>query len=254
MVLDKFKLKGNVALVTGASRGLGRGMALALAEAGADVALVARTKSSLEETAAMIEKVGSKSLVLQSDLSQSNEAERVVSDTVRLLGQIDILLNAAGTQVRKPIFEMTEQDYDYLMTVNLKALYFLSQSAAKEMVKRRKGKIINITSLCSFIGLSNISIYGASKGGVASVTRHFAVELAKHNIQVNGIGPGYFMTELTAGLFNDPERSKWVLGKIPIGRTGEAEDLKGTVVFLASAASDYITGQILNVDGGWLAA
>ena len=254
MVLDKFKLKGNVALVTGASRGLGRGMSLALAEAGADVALVARTKSSLEETAAMIEKVGSKSLVLQSDLSQSNEAERVVSDTVRLLGQIDILLNAAGTQVRKPIFEMTEQDYDYLMTVNLKALYFLSQSAAKEMVKRRKGKIINITSLCSFIGLSNISIYGASKGGVASVTRHFAVELAKHNIQVNGIGPGYFMTELTAGLFNDPERSKWVLGKIPIGRTGEAEDLKGTVVFLASAASDYITGQILNVDGGWLAA
>jgi NAD(P)-dependent dehydrogenase (short-subunit alcohol dehydrogenase family) len=188
--------------------------------------------------------------VLQSDLSQSNEAERVVSDTVRLLGQIDILLNAAGTQVRKPIFEMTEQDYDYLMTVNLKALYFLSQSAAKEMVKRRKGKIINITSLCSFIGLSNISIYGASKGGVASVTRHFAVELAKHNIQVNGIGPGYFMTELTAGLFNDPERSKWVLGKIPIGRTGEAEDLKGTVVFLASAASDYITGQIRRLAGG----
>lgn len=254
IVLDKFKLKGNVALVTGASRGLGRGMALGLAEAGADVALVARTKSSLEETASMIEKLGSKALVLQSDLSQSNEAERVVSDTVTQLGQIDILLNAAGTQVRKPIFEMTEQDYDYLMNVNLKALYFLSQSAAKEMVKRRKGKIINITSLASFIGLSNISIYGASKGGVASLTRQFAVELAKHNIQVNGIGPGYFITELTADLFKDPERSKWVLGKIPIGRTGEAEDLKGAVVFLASAASDYITGQIINVDGGWLAA
>lgn len=254
MILDKFKLKGNVALVTGASRGLGQGMALALAEAGADVALVARTKSSLEETAAMVEKVGSKALVLQADLAQNSESERVVKDTVAHFGQIDILLNAAGTQIRKPIAEMTEQDYDYLMSVNLKALYFLSQAAVKEMVKRHKGKIINIASLASSIGLSNISIYGVSKGGVASMTRQFAVELAKQNIQVNSIGPGYFITELTAALFKDEERAKWVLGKIPMGRTGDADDLKGAAVFLASAASDYITGQILNVDGGWLAA
>ncbi|MCK9391495.1 MAG: glucose 1-dehydrogenase [Syntrophales bacterium] len=254
MILDKFKLQGNVALVTGASRGLGQGMALALAEAGADVALVARTKSSLEETAAMVEKVGSKALVLQADLAQNSESERVVRDTVEHFGQIDILLNAAGTQIRKPIAEMTEQDYDYLMSVNLKSLYFLSQAAAKEMVKRHKGKIINIASLASTIGLSNISIYGVSKGGVASMTRQFAVELAKQNIQVNSIGPGYFITELTAALFKDEERAKWVLGKIPMGRTGDADDLKGAAVFLASAASDYITGQIINVDGGWLAA
>ncbi|MCK9197335.1 MAG: glucose 1-dehydrogenase, partial [Syntrophales bacterium] len=236
MILDKFKLQGNVALVTGASRGLGQGMALALAEAGADVALVARTKSSLEETAAMVEKVGSKALVLQADLAQNSESERVVRDTVEHFGQIDILLNAAGTQIRKPIAEMTEQDYDYLMSVNLKSLYFLSQAAAKEMVKRHKGKIINIASLASTIGLSNISIYGVSKGGVASMTRQFAVELAKQNIQVNSIGPGYFITELTAALFKDEERAKWVLGKIPMGRTGDADDLKGAAVFLASAA------------------
>jgi NAD(P)-dependent dehydrogenase (short-subunit alcohol dehydrogenase family) len=254
VILNKFNLKGNVALVTGASRGLGQGMALALAEAGADVALVARTKSSLEETAALVEKAGSRALVAQADLSRSGEAERVVSETVKQLGRVDILLNAAGTQVRKPITEMTEQDYDYLMSVNLKAMYFLSQSAAREMVKQRKGKIINIASLSSFIGLSNISIYGTSKGGVASMTRQYAVELAKHNIQVNAISPGYFITELTAALFQDPERARWVLGKIPLGRTGNPDDLAGAVVFLASAASDYITGQILSVDGGWLAA
>lgn len=254
MILDKFKINGNVALVTGASRGLGQGMAIALAEAGADVALVARNESALEETAAMITKAGSRALVLKADLSSSAEAKRVVKDTLDHFGQLDILLNAAGTQIRKPISDVTDQDFDYLMNVNLKAIYFLSQSAAEAMAKKHKGKIINITSLASFIGLSNISIYGASKGGVASLTRQFAVEFAKNNIQVNGIGPGYFITELTASLFSDPDRAKWVLSRIPLGRTGDAEDLKGAVVFLASPAADYITGQILNVDGGWLAA
>lgn len=254
MILDQFQLRGNVALVTGASRGLGQGMALALAEAGADVALVARTKPSLEETAEKVQQAGSKALVVQADLSRSGEAARVVDETVKQFGRLDILLNAAGTQVRKPIPEMTENDYDYLMTVNLKSVYFLSQAASKEMIKNNRGKIINIASLTSFIGISNISIYGTSKGGVASMTRQFAVELAKHNIQVNAISPGYFITELTAALFADPERAKWVLGKIPMGRTGSPQDLAGAVVFLSSRASDYITGQILSVDGGWLAA
>jgi 2-dehydro-3-deoxy-D-gluconate 5-dehydrogenase len=254
MILDQFNLKGNIALVTGASRGLGQGMALALAEAGADVALVARTQSSLEETAAKVEKAGSRALVVQADLSRSGETTRVVDEAVKQFGRLDILLNAAGTQVRKPISEMTEQDYDYLMSVNLKSLYFLSQAASKEMSRNNRGKIINIASLTSFIGISNISIYGTSKGGVASMTRQFAVELAKNNIQVNAISPGYFITELTAALFADPERAKWVLGKIPMGRTGTPEDLAGAVVFLASKASDYVTGQILSVDGGWLAA
>ena len=252
---DKFNLKGNVALVTGASRGLGRGMALALAEAGADVALVARTKSSLEETAALAKEISdSKTLVVKADITQCSEIERIVNETVKVFGRIDILLNAAGTQVRKPIFEMTEQDYDYLMSVNLKSVYFLGQAAARQMAKQGRGKIINVASLTSFIGINNISIYGTSKGGIVSMTRQFAIELAKYNIQVNAISPGYFITELTADLFKDPEKAKWVLGRIPIGRTGNPDDLAAAVVFLASEASNYITGQILSVDGGWLAA
>lgn len=254
MILDKFSLKGTVALVTGASRGLGQGMALALAQAGADLVLVARTKASLDETAAKAATLGVRALAVQADLSELSEARRAVEETVRQFGRLDTLLNAAGTQVRKPIAEMTEQDYDYLMSVNQKAVYFLSQAAASEMAKSGRGKIINIASLTSFIGIPNISIYGTSKGAVASMTRQFAVELAKHNIQVNAIAPGYFITELTAALFADPARAKWVLSKIPMGRTGSPEDLAGAVVFLASAASDYITGQTLSVDGGWLAA
>jgi len=254
MILDKFQLTGKVAIVTGASRGLGQGIAIGLAEAGADIALVARTKAALEQTAAAIQKIGRKALVVPVDLKGAAEADRVVQETLKGLGRVDILLNVAGTQVRKPFFEMTEQDYEYLMSVNLKALFFISQAASKEMAKQSKGKIINITSLTSFIGISNISLYTASKGAVASLTRQFAVELAKHNIQCNAIGPGYFRTELTEALFQDPEKAKWVLSKIPMGRTGVPEDLVGAAVFLASAASDYITGQIVNVDGGWLSA
>jgi 2-deoxy-D-gluconate 3-dehydrogenase len=252
-ILDQFKLNGRVALVTGASRGLGQGMAVALGSAGASVALVARTKASLEETAKLIEKEGSKAYVLQADISKISEAQRVVRETVEHFGQLNIILNSVGTQVRKPAVEVAEAEWDHVIGVNLKSVYFITQAAAKEMIKAKKGKVINITSLTSFIGLSNVSIYGASKGGIAALTRQWAIEWAKHNINVNGIGPGYFKTALTADLFKDEVRSKWVLSRIPLGRTGTAEDLAGLTVFLASDASDYITGQIINVDGGWLA-
>ena len=252
-ILDQFKLNGRVALVTGASRGLGQGMAVALGSAGASVALVARTKASLEETAKRIEKEGSKAYVLQADISKISEAQRVVRETVEHFGQLNIILNSVGTQVRKPAVEVAEAEWDHVIAVNLKSVYFITQAAAKEMIKAKKGKVINITSLTSFIGLSNVSIYGASKGGIAALTRQWAIEWAKHNINVNGIGPGYFKTALTADLFKDEVRSKWVLSRIPLGRTGTAEDLAGLTVFLASDASDYITGQIINVDGGWLA-
>jgi len=162
-------------------------------------------------------------------------------------------LNSVGTQVRKPVLEISEQEWDYLIGVNLKSVYFVTQAAAREMIKVKKGKIINITSLTSFIGLPNVSIYGASKGGIAALTRQWAIEWAKYNINVNAIGPGYFKTALTADLFKDETRFKWVLSRIPLGRTGVPEDLAGAAVFLASDASDYITGQIINVDGGWLA-
>jgi 2-dehydro-3-deoxy-D-gluconate 5-dehydrogenase len=254
MILDKFKLQEKVAIVTGASRGLGQGIAIALAEAGADVALVARTIPALEQTAAAIHEAGRKALVIPVDVSGAAEAEHIVQETVKGLGHVDILLNVAGTQVRKPFFEMNEQDYEYLMGVNLKALYFISQAAAKEMAKQSKGKIISITSLTSFIGISNISLYTASKGAVAALTRQFAVELSKYNIQCNAIGPGYFRTELTEALFQDQQKAEWVLNRIPMGRVGIPEDLAGAAVFLSSEASNYITGQIINVDGGWLSA
>jgi 2-dehydro-3-deoxy-D-gluconate 5-dehydrogenase len=252
-IIDKFKLNGRIALVTGASRGLGQGMAVALGSAGAGVALVARTRSSLEETAKMIRETGSKAHVLQADLSKTSESDRVVRETVAQFGKLDILVNSIGTQVRKPALEIVEKEFDDLIGVNLKSVYFLTQAAAKEMIKNKKGKIINITSLTSFIGLPNVSIYGASKGGILTLTRQWAIEWAKYNINVNAIGPGYFITALTADLFNNEDRKKWVLSKIPLGRTGEPSDLAGAAVFLASEASDYITGQILNVDGGWLA-
>ncbi len=228
-------------------------MAIALGSAGASVALVARTKGSLEETAKLVEKEGSKAYVLQADISKILEAERVVKQTVEHFGQLNILLNSVGSQVRKPVLEISEQEWDYLIGVNLKSVYFVTQAAAREMIKVKKGKIINITSLTSFIGLPNVSIYGASKGGIAALTRQWAIEWAKYNINVNAIGPGYFKTALTADLFKDETRFKWVLSRIPLGRTGVPEDLAGTAVFLASDASDYITGQIINVDGGWLA-
>lgn len=252
-ILDKFNLKGRVAIVTGASRGLGQGMAIALGSAGADIALVARTKSSLEETAQMIQDVGSKALVIQADLSKTAEAERLVRETTVHFGQLDILVNSVGMQIRKPALEILEKEFDDLIGLNLKSVYFLTQAAAKEMIKKQKGKIINITSLTSFIGLPNISIYGASKGGILALTRQWAIEWAQYNINVNAIGPGYFITALTADLFQNEERKKWILSKIPLGRTGEPSDLAGAVIFLASEASDYITGQVLNVDGGWLA-
>ncbi|MCX5909268.1 MAG: glucose 1-dehydrogenase [Deltaproteobacteria bacterium] len=252
-IIDKFKLNGRIALVTGASRGLGQGMAVALGSAGASVALEARTKPSLEETAKMIQETGSKAHVLQADLSKTSESDRVVRETVAQFGKLDILVNSIGMQVRKPALEVVEKEFDDLIGVNLKSVYFLTQAAAKEMIKNKKGKIINITSLTSFIGLPNVSIYGASKGGILTLTRQWAIEWAKYNINVNAIGPGYFITALTADLFKNEDGKKWVLSKIPLGRTGEPSDLAGAAVFLASEASDYITGQILNVDGGWLA-
>jgi len=254
MILDKFSLQGKVALVIGASRGLGQGMARAMAEAGADLVPVARTISSLEELAEDVGRLGRKCLPLQVDISKVSEIQSMMDRAVETFGKIDILINSQGGQVRKPAMEMTEQDWDGLMAVNLKSVYFSCQAAARHMIKQGKGKIINVASLTSVLGLANITIYGASKGGVASLTKGLAVEWAPHHINVNAVLPGYYITELTADLFKNEQRAKWVISRIPLGRTGNPEDLSSTAVFLASEASDYITGQIIPVDGGWLAA
>ncbi|NWF93254.1 MAG: glucose 1-dehydrogenase [Syntrophaceae bacterium] len=254
MVLDKFSLAGKTAIVIGASRGLGQGMARALGEAGADVALVARTSSSLEELEKELKGRGRRSLALPTDISQPMAIQRMVDRVLEAFGRIDILINSQGTQVRKPAVEMTEQDWDGLMAVNLKSVFFSCLTVGKQMIKQKKGKIINVASLTSVIGLPNISIYGASKGGVAQLTKALAVEWAPYRINVNAILPGYYETALTADLFKNEERARWVLSRIPLGRTGVPEDLAGTVVFLSSEASDYITGQIIPIDGGWLAS
>ena len=254
MVLEKFSLKGKTAIVIGASRGLGQGMARALAEAGADLALVARTVSSLDELAEEVRGLNRKCLILPNDVSKASEIQIMVNRVIEAFGKIDILINSQGTQVRKPAFEMTEQDWDGLMSVNLKSVFFSCQTVGREMTKQGKGKIINIASLTSVIGLPNISIYGASKGGVAQLTKALAVEWAPHHINVNAVLPGYYKTALTEDLFKNEEKAKWVLSRIPLGRTGLPEDLAGTVVFLSSEASDYITGQIIPVDGGWLSS
>lgn len=254
MVLNKFALAGKTALVIGASRGLGQGMAKALAEAGADLALVARSISSLEAFAEEVKRLNRRCLALPKDISNPSEIQEVVKRVIDDFGKIDILINSQGTQVRKPAFEMTEQDWDGLMSVNLKSVFFTCQAVGKEMAKQGKGKIINVASLTSVIGLPNISIYGASKGGVAQLTKALAVEWAPYHINVNAVLPGYYLTAMTEALFKNEERRKWILGRIPLGRTGVPEDLAGTVVFLSSEASDYITGQIIPVDGGWLSA
>lgn len=253
MILDKMSLAGKVALVVGASHGLGRGIALALAEAGADLALAARSQGDLEETAGLARRIGRRALTLPADVRNLAQIRSTVERTLAQYGKIDILCNAAGVTRRKPILEVGEEEWDDVLDTNLKAVFFTSQMVARHMIPRRRGKIINIASLTSVIGIENIAVYGASKGGVAQLTKAMAVEWAKYRLNVNAIGPGYFRTKLTEAVFADPQRKAWIDGRIPFGHTGEPEDLAGAAVFLASEASDYITGQILFVDGGWTA-
>ncbi|MGN6554208.1 MAG: 2-dehydro-3-deoxy-D-gluconate 5-dehydrogenase KduD [Verrucomicrobiota bacterium] len=251
MILDKFKLNGKVALVTGASRGLGQSMAIGLAEAGADVALVAST--STDETAARIRALGRRACQIQANLLESESVSRIVEATVNELGRIDILVNNAGTIRRAPLLEFTEKDWDDVIQINQKSLFFLSQAVAKQMVKQgHGGKIINIASMLSYQGGIRVPSYTASKSAVMGLTRILANELAAHGINVNAIAPGYMETDNTAALRADEKRNAEILARIPAGRWGSPEDMQGAVVFLASAASDYMQGYTVAVDGGWL--
>jgi len=249
-----FSLEGRVALVTGAGRGLGRGLAQALAAAGALVVCAGRTVADLEATAASITTAGGRAEARPVDVSVPAQTRALVEGVVADHGRLDILVNNAGTEIAKPVLEVTEADYDTIMNTNLRGLYFAAQAAARVMVPQGHGKIINLGSLASQIGLAGSTVYSASKGGVLQLTRALAVELAPYNVQVNAIGPGYYRTEMTEPFFQDPDHRRWIEQRIPMGRVGTAADLAGAVVFLAAPASDYITGQILYVDGGWLAS
>jgi 2-deoxy-D-gluconate 3-dehydrogenase len=252
MILDHFNLSGKVAMVTGCGTGLGQGMSYGLAEAGADLVGIYRVDSA--ETQATIEGMGRRFLGIKADLSSLDPIEGIMQGTLKAFGKLDILVNNAGIIRRADAIEFTEKDWDDVMNLNIKTLFFLSQAAARQFIKQgTPGKIINVASMLSFQGGIRVPSYTASKSGVMGVTRLMANEWAKHNINVNAIAPGYMATDNTAPLRADPVRSKDILERIPAGRWGTPDDLKGVVVFLASEASNYVNGYTIAVDGGWLA-
>ncbi|HZF27812.1 MAG TPA: 2-dehydro-3-deoxy-D-gluconate 5-dehydrogenase KduD [Gammaproteobacteria bacterium] len=249
---NAFSLENRRALVTGANTGLGQGIAVALAAAGADVAAVGRTPPT--ETAAQVAALGRRLEFVAADLSDPGAAGDAVAAAAAALGDIDILVNNAGIIRRKDALDVSEADWDEVLNVNLKSVFFLSQAVARRVVERRaRGKIINIASMLSFQGGVRVAAYTASKSGLAGLTKLLANEWAPHGINVNGIAPGYFATNNTTALRADEKRNAEILARIPAGRWGEPSDLAGAAVFLASSASDYVHGVILPVDGGWLA-
>jgi len=250
-VSNSFDLGGRVAAVTGANTGLGRAIAEALAGAGADVALVGRSDPA--ETMAAIQALGRRAAWIKADLGNRPDHGAVVGEAVGKLGGLHILVNNAGIIRRANAIDFTEADWDAVLDVNLKAVFFLSQAAARHMIPAGGGKIINIASMLSFQGGIRVPSYTASKSGIAGLTRLMANEWASSGINVNAIAPGYFATNNTAALQADAKRNAEILGRIPAGRWGNPQDLGGAAVFLASAAANYVQGIILPVDGGWLA-
>lgn len=246
-----FSLKGKTALVTGGNVGLGQGIALSLAEAGADIVSVARRDSN--DTVSRVEALGRRGLSIQADLGSTAAIEPVLEQAAAL-GPIDILVNNAAIIRRADAVDFTEADWDAVMDVNLKGVFFLTQAVVRRMIAEgRGGKIINIASMLSFQGGIRVPSYTASKSGLAGLTKLMANEWAKHGINANAIAPGYFATDNTRALQDDPDRNREILGRIPAGRWGEPADLAGAAVFLASRASDYVQGVVLPVDGGWQA-
>ena len=252
MILDKFSLKGKVAIVTGARTGLGQSIAIGLAEAGTDI--VGAGSSEMPETKEKIEALGRNFLGIVADLRSIEPVQGIVDKTVETFGRVDILVNNAGIIRRADAIDFTEKDWDDVMNLNLKTLFFFSQAVAKQFLKQGTGgKIINIASMLSFQGGIRVPSYTASKSGVMGITRLLANEWAKHNININAIAPGNMVTDNTAPLRADAARNAAILDRIPAGKWGDASDLQGAAVFLASEAANYVNGYTLAVDGGWLA-
>ncbi|MBM80366.1 MAG: 2-deoxy-D-gluconate 3-dehydrogenase [Planctomycetaceae bacterium] len=252
MILDLFRLDGRVALVTGGRRGLGQSMALGLAQAGADIACVSATGDA-DETRSIVEQAGHRFLDLKADFGDPSQRVGLVDRVVEEFGRIDILVNNAGGGTRFPPEEYPDDEWRYLLEVHLNSSFDLSQQAAPHMLKRGRGKIINIGSVMSFEGGLNISAYAAAKHGLAGLTKSLAVSWSNQGINVNCIAPGYFETNMAKSLKNDPVRAPQILDRIPCGRWGEPDELAGLTVFLASDASNYMHGSIVAIDGGWLA-
>lgn len=250
---DPFRLDGRTALVTGASRGLGQGMALALAEAGANVVCASSTAGGTHETAEAIRRIGRSAWEVHADLADREAVIEMADAAEAAAGDIHILVNNAGTIRRHPAEDFPREDWDVVIETNLNAVFDLCARFGRRMIERGAGKIINIASLLSFSGGITVPAYTASKHAVAGLTKALANEWAAHNVQINAIAPGYFRTDNTQALQDNPERSAAISARIPAGRWGMPEDLGGAVVFLASAASNYVNGHVLVVDGGWMA-
>ncbi len=253
-VLDSFSLAGKTALVTGAGRGIGRRLALAFAEAGADVAVNSRTSSELEVVAGQVRAMGRRAVIVCGDVTGASGAHEVVGRAIDDLGQLDVLLTAAGVAVRVPAEDVTEAQYDQQVDLNLNGTYFACQGAGRHMLERGTGSIITIASLTTSFGLPLRSVYAATKGAVGQLTKTLAVEWASRGVRVNALAPGWILTPLTRPVHDDPQQSRWIVGRTPMGRWGTPEDLAGPAVYLASSASAFMTGQVLYVDGGFISA
>ncbi len=248
---ELFGLDGKVAMVTGASRGIGKEVALALAKAGADVALIARNEEELNEVAKEIEQLGKKALSVPMDLFNVDEMADKVEEIYKHFGSIDILVNNAGINIAKSPMEVTEEDWDKVLDINLKSVFFLCRNVAKYMIPNGEGKIINMSSQMAFVGYYKRAAYSSSKGGLLQLTRSLAIEWSKYNINVNSVAPTFIETPMTKPMFEDEAFLKDVLNRIPLGRLGKTEDLFGAIIYLSSSASDMVTGHTVMVDGGW---
>jgi NAD(P)-dependent dehydrogenase (short-subunit alcohol dehydrogenase family) len=251
--LSRFDLTSKVALITGGGRGLGRTFATALASAGADVAVAGRTRSDLDATVAAVNACGRKSLCITADVTDPEQVESMLAATVERFGHVDILVNNAGINIRKPVLEYGLEDWDAVMSLNLRGYFMVAKAVGRHMVERGYGRVINVTSILGAIGLPNQAAYASSKGAITQLTKVMAIEWARSGVTVNCIAPTYFETDLTRPLYQDPERKSFIEDRTPMGRWGQPEELAGAIIFLASDASGFITGQSLVVDGGWLA-
>lgn len=251
---DLFNLEGKIALITGSSRGLGFAFAVGFAEAGATVIINGRNKETVRQRVEEIRQKGGRAEGYAFDITDSLQVERNVTLIEQNVGPIDILVNNAGIHRRNPLEKLTEEDWKAVIDLNLNAAFVVAKYVVRGMIQRKKGKIINITSLMAEGARPTVANYCAAKGGLKMLTKAMAVEWGKYSIQANAIGPGYFLTDLTKPLAEDPKFDAWVRQKVPAGRWGDPSELVGTAIFLASKASDFVNGQTIYVDGGWLAA
>ena len=248
-----FDLTGRVAVITGGYDGIGRGIADGLAEAGSDIVICSRNYKRCAEACTEIEDFGVRAFPIECDISRADQVENLISETIKKMGKLNILVNNAGVSgSEKPILEMSDEDWDDVLDVNLKGSFLCARAAVKEMIKQGGGKIINVSSITAFIAMQNVSAYCASKGGLVQLTKAMALEFAKYNVQVNALCPGYFLTPMSRGLYQPEIWNKIVHRNVPMGRMGKPEELKGTAIYLASSATDFMTGACIVIDGGHL--